>query len=211
MGSDLRSRGVDGGVSPSPGASNGADAPWRADLALVRQACAGSDAARERLAQRLACVPRILAALDRRLSCRLRPEELADLSQEVLVRVWGKLDAFAGRAALESWVHRFCFLELQSWLRRSRRLPRWELTEERPAPASDPEPSPADFELLLRTLAQLRPPADAIVRLKHFEELTFEGIGERLGMSSNTVKTHYYRGLLVLRRRLAPHLLEDLT
>ena len=34
-----------------------------------------------------------------------------------------------------------------------------------------------------------------MIWLKHFEELTFESIGHYLGLSENTAKTRYYRGL----------------
>jgi DNA-directed RNA polymerase specialized sigma24 family protein len=42
------------------------------------------------------------------------------------------------------------------------------------------------------------------VRLKHLAELTFADIGVRLGMSENTAKSLYYRGLVKLRELLAP-------
>ena len=41
-----------------------------------------------------------------------------------------------------------------------------------------------------------------MVRLKHFEGLTFTQMGELLGLSANTVKSRYYRGICWLRRRL---------
>jgi RNA polymerase sigma factor (sigma-70 family) len=61
-----------------------------------------------------------------------------------------------------------------------------------------------EFEGVHLALARLDPPADDIVRLKHFEELTFEEIGQRLLLSPNTAKTHYYRALVRLREALAP-------
>jgi NAD(P)-dependent dehydrogenase (short-subunit alcohol dehydrogenase family) len=41
-----------------------------------------------------------------------------------------------------------------------------------------------------------------VIRMKHFEDLTFEEIGTRLGNSINTVKTRYYRGISRLLDRL---------
>ena len=38
-----------------------------------------------------------------------------------------------------------------------------------------------------------------VIRLKHFEGQTFEEISRHLGLSPNTVKTRYYRGLEELR------------
>ena len=42
-----------------------------------------------------------------------------------------------------------------------------------------------------------------IIRLKHLESLTFDELGARMGLSANTAKTHYYRGLSRLRSMLA--------
>jgi DNA-directed RNA polymerase specialized sigma24 family protein len=59
-----------------------------------------------------------------------------------------------------------------------------------------------DFEHVYRGLAQIDPVQECVIRLKHFEHLTFEEIATRLGGNSNTAKTHYYRGLVRLRELL---------
>ena len=41
-----------------------------------------------------------------------------------------------------------------------------------------------------------------ILRLKHFEGLTFAEIARRMGSPENTVKARYYRGLARLERML---------
>ena len=46
-------------------------------------------------------------------------------------------------------------------------------------------------------------------KLKHLEGLTFVEVGERLAMSTNTAKTHYYRGLRRLRAMLGQLTTED--
>ena len=40
------------------------------------------------------------------------------------------------------------------------------------------------------------------IRIKHFEGLTFEAVGVRLGIPTNTAKTRYYRGMLRLEKLL---------
>ena len=44
-----------------------------------------------------------------------------------------------------------------------------------------------------------------MIRLKHFQELTFEEISSRLSIPANTAKTKYYRGLEKLRETLRAH------
>lgn len=172
------------------------------DEETIRAALAGSRAATERLARRLLAVPRLVAAIDARRGQRLSEHDIEDLAQDLLVIVWEKLGQFRGTGTLESWLYRFCLLEYMNRVRRLQRLPR-------PFPLLDPRATPtgasgeADAEALEALLASLGPPEEEIVRLKHFEDLSFAELGERLGLSPNTAKTRYYRGIQWLRRRLS--------
>jgi RNA polymerase sigma-70 factor (ECF subfamily) len=149
------------------------------------------------------CVPRILVALNRRAASRLGPEELADLTQDTLTTIWRRLDTFEGRAALESWVFRVCAFEMQNRLRGQARAERRRAHGERAELGADPPSSPLDFDHVHRGLDRLGPPECDIIRLRHFEELSFEEIGARLALSANTAKSYYYRGLTRLRRLLS--------
>ena len=60
-----------------------------------------------------------------------------------------------------------------------------------------------DLEPVYAGLESLEEDEAAVVRLKHFEDLTFERLAEVLGIPTNTAKTRYYRGMRKLRRRLA--------
>ncbi len=59
-----------------------------------------------------------------------------------------------------------------------------------------------EAEHVLAHLDQLGPPDADVIRGKHFDGLTFEGIGRALGASPNTVKYWYYRGMDKLRQQL---------
>ena len=65
-----------------------------------------------------------------------------------------------------------------------------------------PEPELGEYERLNELLDRLGPPRSEVIRLKHYEECTFEEIGRALGCSSNTAKTQYYRGLRWLREEI---------
>ncbi len=152
------------------------------------------------------CVPSILAAQNARLGAPLTSDDLADVVQDTLTSIWRKLGEFEGRAALETWVYRFCFLELMNSVRRRRRRPEPMHEEESVAERDDTGgASPAetaDRELIHRVLDRLGPPASDVIRMKHFEELTFDEIGAELDVSPNTAKTQYYRGMVRLREYL---------
>jgi RNA polymerase sigma-70 factor (ECF subfamily) len=175
------------------------------DLRLVQAVRAGDPAAVERFVERMRCVPRILAAKNARLGSPLARDELADVAQEVFAAVWSRLDEFAGRAALESWVYSFCVLTLRrAAAGRSLGAPR-DAAYEPPAGGSGTEGlERLDEEHLYAALRELAPEEAEAVCLKQLDGLTFEAIAERLRVSPNTVKTRYYRALVRLRRRLVP-------
>ena len=173
------------------------------DLATVRGALAGEHAALDRFVERLGCVPRIVAAKNRRLGSPLDREELGDLVQDVLATVWRKLPEYRGLGALESWVHPFCVLELLNAARRRQRAPRPAAGLERAA-AEAPARTAQDFEPLYRGLARLAPLQAASIELRWFQRASFEEVAARLGTPVSTAKTHYYRGMERLRALLAP-------
>lgn len=182
------------------------DSDPRADLDLARRALAGDGPAMGTLLERLRCVPRMLAQRNARLGRPFGREELEDVSQEVLIAVWRKLETFRGECPLEAWVHRFAQLELLYRLRRKdRRLPLAAdvPAEDRPEPeVEDRLPDPFEQEQVQDALERLGPPESDILRMRHFEELAFGEIAERLGAPLNTTKTRYYRGLQKVRNLL---------
>lgn len=176
------------------------------DRRLVQRTLKGDPAALELLVRRLQCVPRILSVLNARFRANLGRDELADLTQDSLVAIWSKIRTFEGRARLETWVFRFCLIEVLRRIRSQGRLAKVELTDRLDAhegPALTQLPMIAlEIEEMEHHLDELGPPAAPIIRLKHFEDRTFGEIGRDLGISPNTAKTHYYRGIAWLRRRL---------
>lgn len=177
----------------------------RDDGELVRRALLGEADAVECFITRMRCVARILGASNARAGRPFDLQELEDLIQETLTAVWRKLPRYDASAALETWVHRFCQLEFLRKLRtKSRgRLILEETLEGSPyEPEAPPVRSVLDDQRLLEGLERLDDEVASVLRLKHYEDLTFEDIGARLGTSPNTAKTRYYRGLRKLRAEL---------
>lgn len=181
-----------------------AERPFADDLVLARACLAGDELALARLVRRLACIPRILEALSARIGRPLDEQELEDLGQETLVLAWRKLETFTGEARLETWTYGLARLELMNAIRRKRRRPEFH----REAPAQEPEqgdpapPNRHDRDYLVAALGRLDPSEGDVVRLKHFEDLTFDDVAARLGLTPSTAKTRYYRGLARLHERL---------
>ena len=172
------------------------------DLAFVRRILRGRRDELATLAERLRCVPRMLLFLDQRSGNLLGRDALADLSQDVAVLVWRKLEEFEGLSTLEGWVHGFCVREYWNAIRRvhrQRHEVRAVVLHGRGEVDRVSDPDPWAFEELYDGLRRIGREEADVIRLKHFEGRTFEEISTALGIPANTAKTRYYRGLCELR------------
>ena len=172
-----------------------------ADRVLAADALDGDALARAEVERRLECVPRILGFRNKGSGRPFGAEELADLSQDVFVLVWSKLSGFEGRSKLETWVYRICGFEFLNALRRKQRQkarttdlgPDASLDDmaQRPSTHSDP----GRFEGLHQAMGQLPADEEQVLSMKHYDELTFEEIGQALGLSTSGAKHRYYAAM----------------
>jgi RNA polymerase sigma-70 factor (ECF subfamily) len=150
-------------------------------------------------------------------------EDAEEVTQDVLLKVYRKIDKFRGDAALSSWIYRITFNTAMSRLRTHRAQRAAEAERDRVTPSGHQEPAespsirqPVDWtsmpdEELLRT--QLREAvADALPRLpeiyrvpvvlRDIEGLTTEEASRRLRVKDQTLKSRLHRGRVMLRRQL---------
>jgi RNA polymerase sigma-70 factor (ECF subfamily) len=145
-------------------------------------------------------------------------EDAEEVTQDVLVKVVRKIDAFRGDSALSSWIHRITFNTAMSRLRGSRHL--------RSAMAASDDGSeskaidsrePADWsdladDLVLRSQMKTRlveglralPAVYRVpVLLRDVHGLSTEEASAILRVKPQTLKSRLHRGRLILRERLA--------
>lgn len=140
-------------------------------------------------------------------------EEAADVTQEVLLRLWRHLDTLDPKqGSAPAWLLRVtrnhCFDLMRK--RRSRRsalgLPEEpEAVDRAPAPAPDPERLAASSDLgrqLRRAVRELAEPYRSVLILREVQEMKYREISETLQMPINTVKVNIHRGRRMLRERL---------
>lgn len=173
------------------------------ELAFVRAVRSRDEAAVATFEERMLCVPRFLSALNRRRGYALDEHDLADLVNDTVVIALRKLGEFEAHVPLEGWLYRLCHFELLNALRRRARERRRVIgvEDEDSLPADEP-PDEHRHDEVHRALERLGGVEAETVRMKHFDALTFPEIGARLSISTNTVKTRYYRGLQKLEQIL---------
>jgi RNA polymerase sigma-70 factor (ECF subfamily) len=148
-------------------------------------------------------------------------EDAEEVVQDVLLKVFRKIDMFRGDSALSSWIYRITFNTAMSRLRRTKAARLAEVTEleigtstrdEAPG-AYDPADwsKMADEEMFRRQMRQRLVEAvgdlPAIYRepviLRDLKGLSTEEASTRLRVKDQTLKSRLHRGRLLLRERLA--------
>jgi RNA polymerase sigma-70 factor, ECF subfamily len=187
------------------------------DRRLVAGLQAGDQAAVRELAVRYG--PRIQQLAMRHMKNR---EDAEEVTQDVLLKVHRKIDAFRGDAALSSWIYRITFNTAMSRLRQNRaaraaaqerdRVEALLETGEQARTLAEP----ADWsrmpdehvmraqlrEALAAAVAELPEIYRAPVVLRDIEGLTTEEASSRLKVKDQTLKSRLHRGRLMLREKL---------
>ena len=144
-------------------------------------------------------------------------EDAEEVAQDVLLKVYQKIDAFRGDAALSSWIYRITFNAAMSRLREFKQdlpaAPEKTETDRSDAPARDVADSAqlADEEVLRREMRQVLVRAlkdlpvlyRVPVILRDVKGLTTEEASAVLRVKEQTLKSRLHRGRLMLREQLA--------
>jgi RNA polymerase sigma-70 factor (ECF subfamily) len=188
------------------------------DRRLIARLQARDEAAVQELAERYSS--RIYQLALRHMKNR---EDAEEVTQDVLMKVYRKVGAFRGDAALSSWIYRITFNTAMSKLRNTRLARQAEqekeralaaeaMGEERPrTPRQTADWSRMPDEELLR--AQLREAVAQAIRelpeiyrapvvLRDIQGLSTEEASSRLKLKDQTLKSRLHRGRLMLRDRL---------
>jgi RNA polymerase sigma-70 factor (ECF subfamily) len=188
------------------------DAPAAQDQTLLEGLRVGREDAYETLILRyeqpvFSIVSRVMDA----------PEDAADVTQEVFLKVFRKIDAFRGDSSLKTWIYRIAVNEAHNHRRWFGRHRRQEVALE---PASgqigvrdlvaDRCPSPYEqardqetHALIEGALKQVAAQYRAALVLREIEGLSYEEIAGILEISLGTVKSRILRGREALRKLLA--------
>ena len=148
-------------------------------------------------------------------------EDAEEVAQDVLLRVFQKIGAFRGEAALSSWIYRITFNTAMSRLRSGKFRRPLEVSQEdlrapadidgsRPTREAPDWSSLADDEVyraqlrqrLVGALTELPPIYRVPVVLRDVQGLSTDEASAILKVKPQTLKSRLHRGRLILRERL---------
>lgn len=185
------------------------------DRRLAARLGAGDETAVQQLAEQFG--PRIYQLALRYMK---NPEDAEEVTQDVLLKVYRKIDVFRGDAALSSWIYRITFNTAMSKLRtqRAARVAAQErdridaALEDRQVSRREPVdwttiPDEAVLRAQLRravvdALEEMPEIYRAPVVLRDIEGLSTQEASSRLRIKDQTLKSRLHRGRLMLRDRL---------
>jgi RNA polymerase sigma-70 factor (ECF subfamily) len=124
-----------------------------------------------------------------------------DLTQEVFMQMNGNLSAVDSNRHLGFWLRQVATNRAIDQLRRRARVQMTSLDEETQLFSTEEASDPLLQRHLQALLAELSPPARAVLLLRYQEDLDPLEIGRTLGMPINTVKSHLKRSLESMRER----------
>ncbi|MDN4608444.1 sigma-70 family RNA polymerase sigma factor [Sporosarcina highlanderae] len=131
-----------------------------------------------------------------------------DLTQEIFITIYLKLDSFAGKSSIKTWIYSIainkCKDHLKSWhvrkmtvqenikefLKSNRRGPHDEVLEK------------FESEWIVNHVLKLAMPYREVILLYYYKHLSIKEVGEILAISESTVKVRLHRGREKLRKSL---------
>jgi RNA polymerase sigma-70 factor (ECF subfamily) len=144
-------------------------------------------------------------------------EDAEEVAQDVLLKVYRKIEAFRGDAALSSWIYRITFNTAMSRLRHQRAGKAIELSPAEGQESQDSAPAePADWsgladdqlmraqmrDQLVGALTHLPQVYRVPVLLRDIHGLSTEEASAVLKVKPQTLKSRLHRGRLILRKHL---------
>ena len=144
---------------------------------------------------------RVFALCIRMVGDRSAAEEL---TQDVFVRAWGKLDQFRGDSSFSTWLHRLAVnVVLNARKQQGRHRARHEVMDGEKESLSQPGlPVPGMRLDLEAAIAMLPAGARKVFVLHDVEGYTHEEIAEQTGVTTGATKSQLHRARMLLREAL---------
>lgn len=116
-------------------------------------------------------------------------EDLAkDLTQEIFIGIWNALPKFKGRSSYKTWIYRITVNTCLSHLRENNKLIRIPLADFSESQVTESDAT----DTLMQAIGQLAE-VDRLVIMMVLDELTYEEMGEVMGISEGNLRVRIHR------------------
>ncbi len=127
-------------------------------------------------------------------------EDAADLTQEVMLKIWKHLDSFQGRSKLYTWIYLIATNEGLAFLEIKKKKSTISLDSELYAgavqiAASQDMDGEDDQKRLQYALDQLPPKQRQVFLLRYYDEMPYSDMSEVLGTSEGALKASYHHAV----------------
>lgn len=135
--------------------------------------------------------------------CRIyfkKPEDQADVIQEMMYQLWRSFERFDNRSKFSTWMYSVCLNTALTYRRKSSRHETTVMVVEHEQIPNPPEANREDaISALYQAIGTLSPINRAIMML-YLEELSYEEIGEITGLSRSNVSVRLVRAKRELQK-----------
>ncbi|MBL4884563.1 MAG: RNA polymerase sigma factor [Planctomycetaceae bacterium] len=131
-------------------------------------------------------------------------QEAADLTQQVYLKLFSKIDQFSGHSRFETWLYRLAMNEALQYLRKNSRKKTAVLAGDPVSPQRPEAERGEQREILEVAMSRIDPELRSIFLLREVEGMSYRDIAEVVEIPEGTVGSRLNRA----RRDLQNHLLE---
>ena len=172
------------------------------DEALIEEIRSGSKSAYGQLMERY---ERLVFSIA--VSVVRNTDDALDISQNVFLKAYQKLDLYTGKGAFKAWLARIAHNESISWLRQQRRHEDVDELTPNMAPSVAPDQElqvvkDERWKILSVEIGRLNPKQQMAVTMRYFQGMPIRDIAGVLECSEGNVKSLLFRGVDKLRNQL---------
>ncbi len=122
-----------------------------------------------------------------------------DLTQEIFVKVYRKINSYDSRAKFSTWLYRVTVNHCISFKRKEKTLPYSECVKDDPDFTKQVEFKKSIDQAILQLPKQQR----IVFVLRHFNQFSFDEIGRSLRISTGAAKAHHHFAVIKLKVSLS--------
>ncbi|QSE96491.1 RNA polymerase sigma factor [Fulvivirga lutea] len=124
-------------------------------------------------------------------------QESLDLAEEIMVKIYEKLDSYKGTSKFSTWVYSLTYNHCIDYLRLKKNLhyPKWDNDQEMAIVADTTEELAEDinYDKLMLVLEELHTEEQLLIRMKYVDEMSLKTIGEALRITESAAKMRLKR------------------